>query len=146
MDVTVIKTWWFASWEVKLTMLVVAFTALDPLTWMATNPDYMAMIPLGLAGAVAVMVKWAYMGSMLYLRFVKTDSKIVFKKSDATPQIDKDKARAVAVVKKVPSAAEVAAAQKTLENYTKAAEQIFKPAKPVAAAGEKIDPKFTKEF
>jgi len=85
MNVTVLKTWWFASWEVQVTMiatLLAGLTAIDLVPVLAFLPDTMATI-------VGTYFPYVIIIATFVLRVFKTKSQMVLNRSDATPKEEK---------------------------------------------------------
>jgi len=82
MNVTVLKTWWFSSWEVRVTMIA---TILAGLTATDLVP-ILAFLPETVSAIVGTYFPYVVIVAAFLLRVCKTKSQLVLNKSDATPK------------------------------------------------------------
>jgi hypothetical protein len=84
MNTTVIVEWWLASWEIKVMLIGTALagvTAADLVPVLAYLPDAMAIL-------VAKYWSWFIVALAFALRQFKTQSKLTFFRSKATPKAE----------------------------------------------------------
>jgi len=85
MDFTVIKKWWLASTEVKITMAVAFIIWIDPVSWAATHPELVAMLPDGVEVIFLKVLGYISMAALFYQRVFVTKTALTFNKTEVTP-------------------------------------------------------------